>query len=39
MAGVGIGAKLEHSSDEHIYVSDMEKAKSMIVEIFRLSAV
>lgn len=39
MAGVGIGAKLEHSSDEHIYVSDMEKAKNMIVEIFRLSAV
>jgi len=39
MAGVGIGAKLEHSTDEHIFVSDMEKAKNMIIEIFRLSAV
>lgn len=39
MAGVGIGARLEHSTDEHIYVDDMEKAKNMIVEIFRLSAV
>ena len=38
MAGVGIGAKLEHSTEEHIYVEDMEKAKNMIVEIFRLSA-
>ncbi|KAA3612504.1 MAG: M20/M25/M40 family metallo-hydrolase [Calditrichaeota bacterium] len=38
MAGVGIGAKLEHSTDEHIYISDMEKAKNMIVEIMRLSA-
>ncbi len=39
MAGVGIGAKMEHSTDEHIYVEDMEKAKDMIVEIFRLSAI
>ncbi len=39
MAGVGIGARLEHSTDEHIYVDDMKKAKNMIVEIFRLSAV
>ncbi|MFA8341482.1 MAG: M20/M25/M40 family metallo-hydrolase [Rhodothermaceae bacterium] len=38
MAGVGIGAKLEHSTEEHIYVEDMEKAKNMIVEILRLSA-
>ena len=38
MAGVGIGAKLEHSTEEHIYVDDMEKAKNMVVEIFRLSA-
>lgn len=38
MAGVGIGAKLEHSTEEHIYVEDMEKAKNMIVEILKLSA-
>ena len=38
MAGVGIGARFEHSTEEHIYVEDMEKAKNMIVEIFRLSA-
>ncbi|MFC2139226.1 M20/M25/M40 family metallo-hydrolase [Bacteroidota bacterium] len=38
MAGIGIGAKLEHSTDEHIYVDDMEKAKNVIVEILRLSA-
>jgi tripeptide aminopeptidase len=38
MAVVGIGAHLEHSCDEHIYVADMEKAKNMILEIFRLSA-
>lgn len=38
MAGVGIGARLEHSTDEHIYVEEMEKAKNMVVEIFRLSA-
>lgn len=37
MAGVGIGARLEHSTDEHIYVEDMIKAKNMVIEIFRLS--
>lgn len=38
MAVVGIGAKLEHSMDEHIYVEDMKKALIMIIEILRLSA-
>jgi tripeptide aminopeptidase len=38
MAVVGIGARLEHSCDEHIYVSDMEKALTMMVEILRLAA-
>ncbi len=38
MAVVGIGANLEHSTDEHIYISDMEKAKNMIIEILKLSA-
>ena len=38
MAGIGIGARLEHSTDEHIYVEDMEKAVQMVIEIFRLSA-
>lgn len=38
MAGIGIGAKLEHSTDEHIYIEDMEKAKNVVVEILRLSA-
>jgi tripeptide aminopeptidase len=38
MAVVGIGARNEHALDEHIYVKDMEKALSMIVEILRLSA-
>lgn len=38
MAVVGIGAKNEHALDEHIYVSDMEKALKMIVELMRLSA-
>ena len=38
MAVVGIGARLEHSLDEHIYVEDMERAVAMIVEILRLSA-
>ncbi len=38
MAVVGIGARLEHSCDEHIYVSDMEKARQMLVEILRLAA-
>lgn len=38
MAVVGIGAKLEHSLDEHIYVEDMNKALIMIKEILKLSA-
>jgi tripeptide aminopeptidase len=38
MAVVGIGAKLEHSCDEHIYITDMEKALNMVIEILRLSA-
>jgi tripeptide aminopeptidase len=38
MAVVGIGAKLEHSLEEHIYVEDMKKAVVMIVELLRLSA-
>jgi tripeptide aminopeptidase len=38
MAVVGIGAKNEHSNDEHILVADMEKALAMLIEIFRLSA-
>ena len=38
MAVVGIGARLEHSTDEHIHVADMEKAVVMIVELLRLSS-
>jgi di/tripeptidase len=38
MAVVGIGARGEHSIDEHIHVADMEKALGMIVEIMRLCA-
>jgi len=38
MAVVGIGARAEHSLDEHIFVADMEKALQMILEIFRLTA-
>ena len=38
MAVVGIGAQLEHSTEEHIEVEDMINALKMIVEIFRLSA-
>ena len=37
MAVVGIGAKLEHSLEEHFYVEDMEKAVIMIIELLRLS--
>ncbi|MBN2415969.1 M20/M25/M40 family metallo-hydrolase [bacterium] len=37
MAGVGIGANNEHSTDEFIAVADMVTAKDMIIEIFRLS--
>ncbi len=38
MAVVGIGARLEHSTEEHIHVADMEKALAMVVEILRLAA-
>ena len=38
MAVIGIGARLEHSTEEHIYISDMEKAVKMLIEIFKLSA-
>lgn len=38
VAVVGIGAQLEHSTDEFIKIEDMEKAVRMIVEILRLSA-
>ena len=38
MAVVGIGAKNEHALTEHIYVSDMEKALKMILELLRLSS-
>ncbi len=38
VAVVGIGAKLEHSTDEHIYIEDMNKALNMVIEILRLSA-
>ena len=39
MAVVGIGAKLEHSTEEHIHIDDMIKAKDMVIELMRLSAV
>jgi tripeptide aminopeptidase len=38
MAVVGIGARDEHSTTEHIHVADMEKAVAMLIEILRLSA-
>ena len=38
MGVVGIGARLEHSTSEHIHVEDMERAVAMIVELLRLSA-
>lgn len=38
MAVVGIGAKLEHSCQEHIHVEDLERAVAMMVEIFEMSA-
>lgn len=37
MAVIGIGAKQEHSLEEHIYIEDMQKALVMLQEIFRLS--
>jgi len=36
MAVVGIGARQEHSTQEHIHVEDMERAVAMMVEILRL---
>ena len=38
MAVIGIGARLEHSTEEHIYINDMEKAVKVLLEIFRISA-
>lgn len=38
MAVVGIGAQLEHSLEENISISNMEKALKMIIEILRISA-
>ena len=38
MSVVGIGARMEHSLNEHIYIEDMKKALTMIVELLRLSA-
>jgi len=38
MAVVGIGAQLEHSTEEQILIEDMEKAKDMVIELMRLSA-
>jgi len=37
-AVVGIGARQEHATDEHIHVEDMERAVAMLVGILRLSA-
>ena len=37
MAVVGIGAQLEHSTDEFIKIDDMEKAVKMIVNILMYS--
>lgn len=39
MAVTGIGARMEHSTEEHILVEDMEKAVRVIVEIFRLCSI
>jgi len=38
MAVVGIGARDEHATTEHIHVADMERAVGMLVEILRLTA-
>ena len=38
MAVVGVGAQNEHSTEECVAVSDMEKAVRVLVEILRLSA-
>jgi tripeptide aminopeptidase len=36
MAVVGIGAREEHATSEHIHVADMEKALIMIIETLRI---
>ncbi len=36
MAVVGIGAREEHATSEHIHVADMEKALTMIIETLRI---
>jgi tripeptide aminopeptidase len=38
MAVVGIGARQEHSTEEHILVEDMERAVAMLVTILRMCA-
>ncbi len=38
MAVVGIGAQLEHSTEEHIKIEDMVKAKNMVIELMRLTS-
>jgi len=38
MAVVGIGARLEHSTGEHILVADMQRAVAMVVAIMDLTA-
>jgi tripeptide aminopeptidase len=38
MGVVGIGARQEHSTEEHIHVEDMERAVAMMIGILRLSA-
>ncbi len=37
-AVVGVGARMEHSPEEHIHITDMEKALVMIMEIMKISA-
>ena len=34
---VGIGPRLEHLLEDNIYVEDLKKAVTIIVELFRLS--
>jgi len=38
MAVVGIGAQLEHSTEEHIRIEDMIKARDMVIELMRLTS-
>lgn len=37
MAVVGIGAKDEHSTTEHVAIADMSRARDALVEMLRLS--